>query len=312
MRIFTGILLIIYLVVPMEGDSQTNHQKRLQYIEKYKKIAIEEMNQFGIPASITLAQGILESNAGKSYLARKGNNHFGIKCHKEWEGKKIYKNDDRIAECFRKYADPAFSYRDHSLFLSKRNRYSRLFKYDITDYRKWAKGLSKTGYATDPHYASRLIEIIERYRLHRWDTKYEEEPIAYRGPMEKAPVPSVENFNAIGQKNGRKLYENNGKKLVKAGKKDTYLKIGHEMGIKKTNILRYNDLSVKRGLTEGALVYLEGKRWRSQKHRHHIVRKNESWRSIAQRYGVRLSWLRLYNMFKDELEPGVKLRLKLF
>ncbi|MCF8333455.1 MAG: glucosaminidase domain-containing protein [Bacteroidales bacterium] len=312
MRIFIGILLTIYLIVPQEGDSQTNHQKRLQYIDKYKKIAVEEMNQFGIPASITLAQGILESNSGASRLARKGNNHFGIKCHKDWEGKKIYKNDDRIAECFRKYADPAFSYRDHSLFLSKRNRYSRLFKYDITSYKKWAKGLSKTGYATDPHYASRLIEIIEKYNLHQFDIKYEKEPIAYRGAMEKAPVPSGENFDVVGHQQGRKLYENNGKKLVKAGKKDTYLKIGHELGIKKANLLRYNDLSFKRGLAEGELVYLEGKRWRSQKHKYHLVRKNESWRSIAQRYGVRLSWLRLFNMFKKELEPGMKLKLKPF
>ena len=312
MRIFTGILLAMYLVVPMAVSSQTNHQIREQYIEKYKDIAIEEMNQFGIPASITLSQGILESNAGQSYLARKGNNHFGIKCHNQWEGKTIYKDDDRIAECFRKYADPAFSYRDHSLFLYKKRRYSGLFKYDITAYQKWAKGLSKAGYATDPAYASRLIKIIEKYNLHRFDTRYEEEPVTSRGPIEKAPVPSIEDFDVVGERKGHKIYENNGKMLVKAGKKDTYLKISHEFEIKKTNLLRYNDLSVKKELAEGELVYLEGKRWRSQKHKYHIVRKNETWRSIAQRYGVRLSWLRIYNMFKDELFPGEKLRLKWF
>ena len=312
MKLILRFFLIIYLLNPLLGFAQSNYGRRLSYIEKYKEIAIEEMNQFGIPASITLAQGIHESNAGKSYLARIGNNHFGIKCHKEWEGERVYKDDDRRDECFRKYADPAFSYRDHSLFLAKRSRYSRLFQYDITDYKRWARGLKRAGYATDPNYARSLIKIINDFDLHRFDTRYSPEPVAYRGPLEKAPVPSKEDFTVKGTKKGRKIYENNGKRLVIAGKDDSFLRIAHEQDVTRNQLMRFNDLIVEQKLNEGQLVYLENKRWRSKKHQFHIVRQNETWRSIAQLYGVRLAWLQLYNMFTGELKPGEKLRLKIF
>ena len=138
------------------------------YVKFYSNIAMDEMIQFGIPASITLAQGILESGAGKGRLAVQANNHFGIKCH-DWNGKKIYHDDDEEQECFRKYDNPEYSYRDHSLFLSNRARYSFLFDLKKDDYKQWAKGLKKAGYATDPKYPQKLIDLIQRYQLYKYD-----------------------------------------------------------------------------------------------------------------------------------------------
>ena len=139
------------------------------YIENYSLIAKEEMLQFGIPASITLAQGILESGAGRGELSAKSNNHFGIKCHKGWTGGRVYHDDDKLQECFRKYKDPKYSFRDHSLFLTQRSRYNDLFKHKKDDYKSWAKGLKKAGYATDPKYPDKLIRIIETYDLFMYD-----------------------------------------------------------------------------------------------------------------------------------------------
>ncbi len=149
---------------------EMSYQERVDwYISTYGDTAMEEMRRHGVPASITLAQGILESGAGASELTLKSNNHFGIKCHKEWNGKGVYHDDDRRGECFRKYGDPRASYRDHSLFLAERRRYGTLFELEKDDYKAWAKGLKKAGYATDPRYANKLIDLIERYDLHRFD-----------------------------------------------------------------------------------------------------------------------------------------------
>ena len=149
----------------------TNDQKIKNYIKKYSKIAGVEMKKYRIPASITLAQGILESGIGEGRLAVIGNNHFGIKCHKKWKGKKMYHDDDKKGECFRVYKSPELSYRDHSIFLSTRSRYDFLFDLKRTNYKSWAKGLKKAGYATDPKYSKKLIGLIERYRLDRFDKR---------------------------------------------------------------------------------------------------------------------------------------------
>ncbi|WP_347373206.1 glucosaminidase domain-containing protein [Aequorivita sp. Q41] len=141
------------------------------YINEFSGIAKEEMLQYGIPASITLAQGILESGAGAGELTMKANNHFGIKCHTGWEGDRVYHDDDERGECFRKYNDPKYSYRDHSLFLTQRSRYQDLFKLRKDDYKGWAKGLRKAGYATDPKYPEKLISIVERYNLDEFDNE---------------------------------------------------------------------------------------------------------------------------------------------
>ena len=153
------------------SKNKSTSDKAKEYILKFSPIAKEEMKRFKIPASITLAQGMLESGLGYGTLAKKGNNHFGIKCHKGWKGKKIYHDDDKKGECFRVYKNANKSYRDHSIFLSQRGRYSFLFDYKITDYKAWAKGLKKAGYATDPKYPKKLINLIERYRLDRFDKR---------------------------------------------------------------------------------------------------------------------------------------------
>lgn len=156
----------------------SNKEKIDNYIEKFGPIARDEMKAFGVPASITLAQGILESGMGYGRLALQGNNHFGIKCHSDWKGKRIYHDDDLKAECFRVYNDPATSYRDHSLFLTGRSRYSFLFDIKTSNYEAWAKGLKKAGYATDPEYPDKLISLIERFDLTRYDIKKSKKSIA--------------------------------------------------------------------------------------------------------------------------------------
>lgn len=157
---------------PQKNSNKLSVAERVnRYVKTFAEVAQQEMKSYDIPASITLAQGILESGMGDSRLATQGNNHFGIKCHKEWRGKRIYHDDDKKGECFRVYKDPRTSYRDHSLFLTTRSRYDFLFDYKKQDYKAWAKGLKKAGYATDPKYPDKLISLIERYRLDRYDLK---------------------------------------------------------------------------------------------------------------------------------------------
>lgn len=161
----------------------TNKEKIEFYINRYSSVARTEMKAYGIPASITLAQGILESGMGYGRLAKEANNHFGIKCHKDWKGDRIYHDDDKKGECFRVYNDPASSYRDHSLFLKTRSRYDFLFEIKTNNYKAWAKGLKKAGYATDPKYPEKLISLIERFELNKFDLKKskETEEISFDG-----------------------------------------------------------------------------------------------------------------------------------
>ena len=170
------------------------------YVAHFAEIAQHEMEAYGIPASITLAQGILESGIGKGPLALKSNNHFGIKCHNGWDGDVVYHDDDARGECFRKYNHPLYSYRDHSIFLSSRVRYASLFKLDRDDYKGWAKGLKKAGYATDPKYANKLISFIERYELHRFDSKGERVLVAN-------DIPSVQKRRSSGEYEIHKVIE---------------------------------------------------------------------------------------------------------
>ena len=159
-------------IKPLESYKKLSVAERVdRYVKTYAEVAQQEMKSYDIPASITLAQGILESGMGDSRLATQANNHFGIKCHKEWKGRRIYHDDDKKGECFRVYKDPRKSYRDHSLFLTSRSRYDFLFDIKRNDYKAWAKGLKKAGYATDPKYPDKLISLIERYRLDRYDLK---------------------------------------------------------------------------------------------------------------------------------------------
>ena len=159
----------VKLIKKLTKNNSRLNKQTLSYIRKYASIAVKEMHEYKIPASITLAQGILESGKGRSELALKSNNHFGIKCHREWTGERVYHDDDEKGECFRKYQYPETSYKDHSLFLTQRSRYAFLFDYNIRNYKKWAYGLRKAGYATDKKYPSKLLKIIKEYKLYEFD-----------------------------------------------------------------------------------------------------------------------------------------------
>ena len=165
------LIYLLTIFVCLSLQAQTRNKQYEDYIKQYRDLAVDEMKKYHIPASITLAQGLLESGAGQSTLARKSNNHFGIKCGSDWQGKTVRHNDDARGECFRAYKHPKQSYEDHSKFLAGRPRYASLFKLKITDYKGWARGLKKAGYATDPRYAQRLIDIIELYDLDKYDKK---------------------------------------------------------------------------------------------------------------------------------------------
>ena len=243
------------------------------YINQYKDVAIEQMRKYRIPASITLAQGLLESGAGKSELARKSNNHFGIKCH-SWDGKRTYHDDDAKGECFRVYKNVRDSYEDHSIFLATGSRYAFLFKFPETDYVNWARGLKRAGYATSPTYADKLIEIIERYDLDRFD-RAQGSKSRYLGPH----TPYIANDIVY----------------VVARQGDTLLSIAEEFGLSKRKLISYNDRYRGYVPVKGDIIYLGRKHRKARKpHLQHKVGDGESMHMISQMYGVRLS--RLYQM----------------
>jgi flagellum-specific peptidoglycan hydrolase FlgJ len=211
--------------------SMTNEERTHWYVNTYSKTAINEMKKFGIPASITMAQGILESNSGKGSLALKSNNHFGIKCHSGWRGKKVYHDDDKKGECFRKYKNPEKSYRDHSVFLESRDRYNSLFKLRKNNYVKWAIGLKKAGYATDPAYADKLISIIERYEL--WKLDGSKKPLNSRKERKRKKYKSITKNND--KKNTLESY------VVKKG--DTLYSISKNLKISVASLIKINNIS---------------------------------------------------------------------
>lgn len=219
----------------LEDGSKKLNENSLEYIKKYAAIAVREMHTYHIPASITLAQGILESGNGKSELASKSNNHFGIKCHTEWQGKRVYHDDDEKGECFRKYKYVSSSFKDHSLFLTQRSRYNFLFSYKVTDYENWAHGLRKAGYATDPQYPAKLIRIIEDYKLHEFD-RIQKEGYIYQSTIEEGEETNTDEV----------LY-------YKVQKGDTLYSISRKFNItitalKDLNGLKSNDLAIDQKL----------------------------------------------------------------
>ena len=254
------------------------------------------MKEYRIPASITLAQGILESGSGNSRLAVKGNNHFGIKCHSDWKGKTIHEDDDEKQECFRKYKKAEDSYSDHSKFLTQRGRYSFLFDYETTDYKSWAYGLKKAGYATNPKYPELLIRLIEKYELYKFDKgiKWSRKDVEKEKPKEKiikgdiSLPPNINDFKKVYiSKEGRQVYENNRRNLIiiKAG--DTFNKIAKEFEIYSWQLFKYNEVNKKHILQIGEKVYLEKKRRKAdKKHKKHLVKQGESMRMISQYYGI--------------------------
>lgn len=214
-------------VKKLEGKKKNLNKYTLAYIKKYAPIAVREMHLHKIPASITLAQGILESGRGRSELARKSNNHFGIKCHTGWKGKRVYHDDDAKGECFRKYDYPESSYHDHSEFLTKRRRYAFLFSYGTTNYKKWAKGLKKAGYATDNKYPVKLIRLIEDYKLYEFD-KVKKKDFKYKKPDRKKDV--------VVKKKPTK------NRVYKVQKGDTLYSISRNFGVSVSELKRLNNL----------------------------------------------------------------------
>ena len=278
-------LVFLLSFLPFSAFSQAVrwNQQYADYFKQYGKLAVQQMHKYRIPASVTLAQGVLESGAGKSELARKANNHFGIKCN-GWRGRKSYHDDDERNECFRAYDNVRDSYVDHSVFLTSSARYSRLFDLKITDYKGWAKGLKACGYATSSTYAKRLIEIIEMYRLYDYD----------KGKHIGGTLRHVHYFN--------KNY------FVVAEKGDTYRSVAADVDISYRKLARYNERDKDDMLEEGEYVWLKKKRSKAPKEykgKYHVVAAGESMYTIAQRYGIRLKYL--YK--KNDLPPYYEIRV---
>jgi len=281
-----------------------------KYIKKYAPVAVSEMQRSGVPASITLAQGILESRSGLSPLAADGNNHFGIKCHKTWKGKKQYADDDAKHECFRVYRSADESFRDHSDFLRYNDRYKSLFELKPTDYKGWAKGLKKAGYATDPGYAQKLIKIIEDYKLYKYDggVVIEEIPEAPRKIEEKTvEVAKVQpNYKeSYSFSLDRKVYERNGVKFVSAMEGETYASIANAYNLFYKEILKFNDLKSDRPLTPGESVYIQSKKKYAAKGMDmYVFGPGETLWEVCQRFAVKEKSILKLNGLPADYEPS--------
>ncbi len=279
-----------------------------QYIDKYYKIAVKEMKRSGIPASITLAQGILESGSGNSYLATKGKNHFGIKCH-SWKGKTIYLDDDAPNECFRKYKNDEQSYIDHTDFLTSQSRYNFLFEYKTTDYKKWARGLKKAGYATSPSYATKLIGIIEKHKLYKYDKGGK--PPQDDKQKKHMELGDDEEFTVmIGD---RRVKQRNRIDYIVVKKGDTYKSLTRELELLRWELSRYNSIPRDTKLKPGQILYLQPKRNKAEFGKtHHVVEKGETMWEISQKYGIKMKKLYKKNLMKPggKPEPGQELNLR--
>ena len=285
------------LVSAVAAFSDTPQQS---YIEKYSSLAVEEMYRTGVPASITLAQGLLESGNGQSRLAVKGNNHFGIKCHNTWTGAKVYHDDDRKGECFRKYDSPEESFRDHSDFLRYRDRYKFLFDLELTDYRSWAYGLKTAGYATDPKYPEKLIRLIEEYRLYEYDTQKPEQTTHHVEPQVPASPTVIEQVQPLSPRQretfsfalSRQMYSLNGVPFVYASEGETYASIAKANRLFLKEILKFNDLKEEKDLVPGTVVYLQKKKKKAAAGlEKYVVEGSQDLRSISQRFAIRLDKL---------------------
>ncbi|MBO4907374.1 MAG: glucosaminidase domain-containing protein [Bacteroidaceae bacterium] len=279
---------------------------RWHYIETYRDLAIEQMQRYRIPASITLAQGLFESNAGKSELARRYNNHFGIKKGVNWNGPTVMMRDDAPNDLFRVYSSPRASYEDHSLFLRNNRRYAILFTYRINDYRNWAHGLKRCGYATDPQYAQKIIDVIEKYNLSQFDSYTS-------GRYHAKTRTTVEEERLSEFFRTHIVYLNNRCYMIVAQEGDTWESIARETGTKPWKLLTYNDYPMDYTLHKGDLVYLQKKRNKADKFykgKPHTIQAGESLHSISQRYGIRLSRLYKLNGLSPDATVGVGDRLR--
>lgn len=322
---------------------------REEYIRKYQELAIKEMNRSRVPASITMAQALLESDNGNSTLARQANNHFGIKCH-GWKGRSVRHDDDSKRECFRKYDEVYESYKDHADFLMSGRRYDFLFELKPTDYKAWAKGLKKAGYATKRDYAELLIRIIEDYNLHELDkekkittfsdTNVEEEKsdkiaITEESGEENEQAEEINKKEETTKKEskekvkslmmpprkgepidtirGRKIYTHNRIKYIIVRKGDDFMKIAEDLEMMNWELYKYNELKRDDFLKEGQVLYLQPKRKKAEMgYNFHEVKKGETMYTISQKYGIKIDELYEKNKMKkdDELLPKQKLYLR--
>ena len=298
---FTIVCWLVFFAIP---DLFAQKITAEQYINTWKDLAVTEMKRSGIPASITLAQGLLESANGNSRLAIVANNHFGIKCH-GWEGEAIYHDDDRKGECFRQYKNAKDSYLDHTDFLMGRSRYAFLFGYKSTDYKSWAKGLRQAGYATDPKYPQKLIDLIERYNLHQYDTGVK---VARTAPDPKntaaKPASAWDDFVSFNIEKYPIMTSNRTDYIiVKEG--DTYTSLSNELDMMPWQLPKYNDAKSTDVLREGQIVYLQPKRRKAERgNEMHTVREGETMHFISQKYAVKIS--RLYTLNRMEEGKQVK------
>lgn len=317
------LLIFLFLCVtclPGYPAAAPSKMTRQEYIDKYARLAVLEMIDFRIPASITMAQACLESSDGNSELTRKSNNHFGIKCKTNWTGPTVRHNDDEENECFRKYGSPEESFRDHSQFIASSPRYNFLFSYDIRDFRRWAHGLKQAGYATDPAYPAKLIKIIEDFQLYNLDQldwKYVKNPekkharfslfgLLHRKPAEKELAVASGYLPRLVEKRNRR-------KAFIAIEGDDYGRIAAEFGKRDWQIYTWNDAYAGDVPQPGEPVYLQPKRAKAPRGNDwHTVQEGETLRSVAQWYGVRLESLRKMNHLSeaDEVTPGTVLSLR--
>ena len=289
-----------------QGHSQTKNPTFEAYINKYKDLAIQQQKLYRIPASITLAQGLLETGAGASRLARIGNNHFGIKCKDEWTGGRMYQDDDTKNECFRTYKSAEDSYLDHSLFLSKRVYYVSLFDLDIYDYKGWANGLQKCGYATDPSYGKKLINLIETYDLTKFDRT---QSIVKKPPYDDIYEIKISSSDFEISRPGivkyrRNLQEVNGVHYVTAQANDTYDSVSKSSRLRVKKLYRYNEVTPAHKLSKGDIVFLQPKKKQAGKGNDvHVVKKGESLHGISQINGIKLKSLYKFNKLSENYTP---------
>jgi len=299
-------ITIILLFISLLTFSQSQKQAYLAYIDQYHQLAEKQQREHGIPASIVLAQGLLESGAGMSQFAKESNNHFGIKCN-DWTGDKIYHDDDQKGECFRKYSQVIDSYEDHAVFLKTRPRYSFLFDLNPTDYEAWAHGLKKAGYATDPTYAFKLISLIEVYDLHRFDLG--ESAATNNSTADNNTISSSDKRASIGKVKAfvnHLIVKVNGVKFVTSLPGDTYAGIADEFRITEDRIRNYNEVNSTVELKKGSRVFLSSKKKKAPKNcETHAVQVGESLHSISQDYGIKI--MSIYKMNKIPFTEGVQL-----
>lgn len=287
--------------------AQRANQLYWSYIDQYKEIAVEQMHNYRIPASITLAQGLLESGAGRSTLATKAHNHFGIKVSGNWTGPYVLRDDDRPNEKFRKYRNARESYEDHSRFLQGK-RYQRLFSLHITDYKGWAHGLKACGYATSPTYAQSLIRIIETYNLSQFDTKKgAQRAMQVVSQQQQVAMPELNRINTF--YDHHQVLKNNGVYLVIVEIGDNMREISEATGVSIKRLYRYNDLPSNYTPTQGDIIYLGKKKAHAsrnfRKQPFHQMEPNQSIHDISQLYAIRLDKLYKMNGWSKDHEAQV-------